>query len=467
MLLTSQPEIFQQLRKNFEVFTYEKYFYALEGNEISITIEFKIGDSYTFSPVLRIPIKDFYNRKLILNLNNDELFRNIVFHIGLIELISYWKAACCPHVLIKAGKLDAIQLKWLKDVYYNGLGEFFYTNGIKTSIDSFMTIEANEGVQHQKQDFLPENQGLIPVGGGKDSAVTLELMKGETICRPFVLNPRKAIRDSILCAGYSLEEAVVINRSIDPQLLEMNKNGFLNGHTPFSALLGMISLMGAYLTDSKYIYLSNESSANEPSIPGTTVNHQYSKSISFERSFREYYKTYISESFEYLSFLRPLNELQIAALFSSFLQYHQVFRSCNAGSKEDIWCGNCSKCLFAAIILSPFLPEESINKIFGKEMFKDKNLLPDLHKLCGISAEKPFECIGTIDEVNIALVEILKKRKGKTLPLLLADYEQSKQYIDYQHTDFSAFLRELNEEHFLSQSLITKLTAALYDRLPG
>ncbi|KAF5030046.1 hypothetical protein DSECCO2_642240 [anaerobic digester metagenome] len=174
------------------------------------------------------------------------------------------------------------------------------------------------------------------------------------------------------------------------------------------------------------IALSNESSANESTVPGTDVNHQYSKSFEFEQDFRDYYEKYISEGFNYFSFLRPLTELQIAELFSKMTAYHAVFRSCNAGSKEDIWCGKCPKCLFANIILSPFLPPEKLKEIFGSDLFDSRVLVTAFDELNGKIPVKPFECVGTVSEVNEAIqlaIQTFYKEK-KSLPYLLSIYEK-------------------------------------------
>jgi hypothetical protein len=106
---------------------------------------------------------------------------------------------------------------------------------------------------------------------------------------------------------------------------------------------------------------------------------------------------------QYFSFLRPLSELQIAKLFSQCKAYHPVFRSCNVGSKTDSWCGHCPKCLFTWIILSPFLSREKLTAIFGKDLMADESLQPILEELNGTAAVKPFECVGTVEEVRACL----------------------------------------------------------------
>ena len=270
---------------------------------------------------------------------------------------------------------------------------------------------------------------LIPIGGGKDSTVTLELLSdsfSDNIL--LILNPRKACTDTAYAAGYKDDRIITVNRYIDPVLLKMNDEGFLNGHTPFSALLAFVSLLCAAITGRKHIALSNESSANETTIEGSSVNHQYSKSYSFEKDFREYYLKYITDDINYFSLLRPISELQIAKLFSKNPKYFSSFKSCNVGSKMDTWCCNCSKCLFTYIILSPFIAKDNLTEIFGKNIFDDRNLLHEFNQLIGIAETKPFECVGTIEEVNCALCNIINSEKGK-LPFLLEYYKKSPNYM--------------------------------------
>ena len=182
---------------------------------------------------------------------------------------------------------------------------------------------------------------------------------------------------------------------------------------------------------------------------GSDVNHQYSKSIEFEADFREYVAQYLTEDVSYYSFLRPLSELQIACLFAEQPAYFPVFRSCNAGSKQDIWCGECPKCLFAFIILSPFLTPEQLTAVFGKNLLEDPQLLPTLQALCGETAVKPFECVGTRDEVCMALCQSMKHYQE--LPVLLDYFSQTALYETYRERDFGTMLRQWDPHHFLPE----------------
>ena len=408
---------FKQLRRKYTFFVYEGFSIIDSSESLKVVYNFNLADQYYFHPTL-----EFIKGKYFTNKITDVEIQNFVFHIGMIELISYWKAACPPKIIIKQFKLDDYQVNWWKKVYFNGLGEFFYLNNISTDQHTFVKIECTDEKELQKGNFSPDSKKvLIPIGGGKDSVVTLELLKEKFNSIPLILNPRQASLDTIYAAGYYRDDFVEIKRSIHSTLLELNEQGFLNGHTPFSALLAFISIFSAALSGSKYIALSNESSANEPTDKVTGVNHQYSKSIGFEKDFREYVTRYISENINYFSFLRPLNEYAIAKLFSTFPDHFYSFKSCNVGSKSDSWCGNCPKCLFTYIILSPFIERDTMIKIFGKDLYNDKSLKQYFNELIGHSEVKPFECVGTIDEINMAVKETIKMTDDP-LPFLLDYY---------------------------------------------
>ena len=212
-------------------------------------------------------------------------------------------------------------------------------------------------------------------------------------------------------------------------------------------------MVGAFLSNKKYIALSNESSANEVTDKKSGANHQYSKSLEFENDFRAYYKEYICNDIEYFSFLRPISELKIAQIFSC-LDYSDVFKSCNAGSKQDIWCGNCPKCLFAYIILSPFIANGYLEMIFGKNLLDDINLLNYFKELTGESEVKPFECVGTVDEVNMALCEAIRKKSFLTYYTLIKHYVKTPAYEKYKNLDFDEFINRRDKNHNLPEDLM-------------
>lgn len=425
---------FERLRGQYPFLEYHSYEVRSEKSGIRFGYTFNLSDKIVFRPTL------LFNQHGLFSSIDTQLLHNLAFHIGMIELISYWKASCPPQIIVQPHSLSEKQVQFWKSLYWNGLGEFFHINGIDTNAQDFVEIIASEGSVPQKSQIqTSEARVIVPVGGGKDSAVSLELLKntGHEVI-PFMLNPNPAMLRTIHAAGIETNNALRVNRSLDPQLLELNAKGYLNGHTPFSALLAFVGATAAALTLSKHIALSNESSANEVTIPGTHINHQYSKSLHFEKSFRDYLQHFITADINYFSFLRPLNELQIAWLFSRMPQYHSAFLSCNAGSKSDSWCTNCPKCLFTYTILSPFMKRSALLRIFGKDLFDDNRLLGMLGSLAGLTDEKPFECVGTVNEVQAAIDYVIHRNQEpqQSLPKLVEQKIRPPVSLDFLLHDF-------------------------------
>ncbi|MCL2131456.1 MAG: hypothetical protein FWH36_03225 [Lentimicrobiaceae bacterium] len=453
MPIQNNLQKFNDLRKEYPVFVYDSYHYEIADNgNLVVSFSFFVGNAIRYNPIVYIKkhslFDDFYTS------GNLEKLQDFVFSIGMIELLSYWKSTCSPIIEVRCGSLDEEAVSFWKKLYFNGLGEFFYTNSIEISIDEMVTIVPQLFTSAKKHFFGLKDETIVPIGGGKDSVVTLEELRLAKPLIPLIINPRKATLETLKAAGMD-GNFLEIQREIDPVLLELNAKGFLNGHTPFSAMLAFYSLLLGVLSGRKNIALSNESSANEATVAGTEINHQYSKSYEFEADFRRYVKRYLSDELNYYSFLRPLSELQIARLFSQYPQYFSVFKSCNAGSKQDIWCCNCSKCLFTFIILSPFIAPEKMREIFGENLFENPSLLYILQELCGLTAEKPFECVGTVDEVCVALAQTIKKYEK--LPVLLQYFAKTELYTKYAAVDLNEQLRHFEPKHFLNELEINQL----------
>lgn len=430
---------YQELRNRFETFEYNGFDIVQNDEYIKITYNFSIPGLSEFNPTLTINQKDIKN-----NYIEKEYLDYLVFHVGMVELISYWKCAMPKNVIIKCGYLNDEQISWFKKLYYYGLGEFMYTNNINLSIDELMDIKIT--VPYKEYNPVFNGTGnLIPVGGGKDSVVSMNLLKDYYDLNDcFTINPKEAHLSCIEVGGYT-NKHISVKRTIDKRLINLNKEGYLNGHTPFSALVSFVTLLVSYLSNKKYIILSNESSANESNIEGTKINHQYSKTYEYENDFNNYIAKYLKIDIKYFSLLRPLTELQIAYLFSKYKEFHPVFKSCNVGSKGETWhwCCNCPKCLFVYTILSPFLTDEELINIFGENLFEKEELLNTFIELTGNSTNKPFECVGTYDEVNYAISRKINSYSGK-LPYLLNYYQEHFNLVPENN-----ILQSFNEENNL------------------
>jgi hypothetical protein len=418
---------FSSLREQDNSFVYQSYEIIQDDIDIILKFNYKLQQKQittNFYHKIQIKNKSFF--KPIQNI------QNIVFHIGLIEAINYWKIATPKKFFIKCANISDQQLQWFKKLYYNGLGEFLYLNKISITQDDFV----NFIIDNNLKPFDPiihstKENNIIPIGGGKDSIVTYELLKDIfPNSYMFSMNPIVASQNIL---NRHPNNSIVLKRQLDmDKILQFNKAGYLNGHIPFSSIVGFISIWLGLLYETRYIVLSNEESANEENVVfnNLKVNHQYSKSFEFENDFREYIATYITKDVEYFSFLRPLQEINIAELFAQNKEYFDIFLSCNVGSKKNIWCNKCPKCMFTYIMLCNFIDDKDMIKIFGTNMLDDITLKETFNNLYKSDEVKPFECVGTYNEINYALQQKIKQYNNADLPILLKHYE-NKELINY------------------------------------
>ena len=506
---------YEVLRKKYPKFVYKKYSYQISDKNLEIFFDFRIEPDIFFQPKVVIEnVKESQIKSV-----GKGVLDNLVFNLGLIEMLSYWKATSAPEIIVNAGYLNLEQIKWWKDLIMKGMSQFFYENKIDFLKPNFLKIISNVTRKDfvtnvTRKDFVTLKEGvLVPVGGGKDSVVTLELLKKtKKNIKCFSLNPTEAA-DEIMKMS-DCKKPIIVRRRIDEKLLELNRQGFLNGHTPFSAYLAFLSILLAVIFDQKYIAFSNERSSNEGNLKylGRTINHQWSKSFEFEQKFRKYCRKYLtpgvkedkssfppslplrgssvgdenkvfiftsassgSSVVEYFSFLRPLYEIQIAKLFSKYPKYFNAFLSCNeafktaSGTKLPTkkWCGKCPKCLFVFASLYLFVETKKLIKIFRKNLFEDpegiplsagsygasKKLLPIMRQLIGEEKFKPFECVGTKKESLIAFYLSWKKYRGQTsanLPFLL-EYFQNKILPKYKNLEKESIkiLNSWSNQHYL------------------
>ncbi len=393
------------LRQKYPIFSYDKYEYVWEKESLKIVFYYSCGEL------------DFEHQVLIPNIKNPQKDIDFfVFNLGLSILPSYWKLTCSPIIEIKAGSFPATPKLgtsegWWRKLFIKGMGEYYYKNQIDFTKPDFLTIKnkREEILQTGAQGEPPEgkvaehpqlqnssassNKVLVPVGGGKDSIVTLELLKKDFDVTAFAINPVPLIKDVIKTASVP---AIFVQNIFDPKLFELNQQGFLNGHVPISAFYAFYSLLTAYLLDIPNVAFSNERSSSEGNTNylGHDINHQYSKTLDFETDLNNYIS-----SPKYFSFLRPLYELQITKLFSNYPQYFKIFSSCNNNFKINKnntlkWCGTCPKCISTALMFSQFISKEKVTEIMGKFPHNQKIL----DELTGVSPIKPFECVLTRNE---------------------------------------------------------------------
>ena len=242
------------------------------------------------------------------------------------------------------------------------------------------------------------------------------LIEAVTDLRPrlFAVNPHPLVLDLARRTGLEL---IVVRRRLDPGLAPLNASGALNGHVPITAIVSLIAVVGSFLYGYDSIAMAVERSASEETVlvDGVPVNHQYSKSIEFERLLADLIVTSVDPGLSYGSALRPYSELAIARAFAGLPDYHDAFCSCNAAFRlsaaaKDRWCGHCPKCRFVALMLAPFLGREELSAIIGADLFADAGQIAGFADLMS-DEDKPFECVGERRE-SAAALRLLSSRPG-------------------------------------------------------
>ena len=368
----------------YKEFIFEHYSY--DPTVSTLSLRYRFGGGPRFEEKLAF---DFMPRELSPEASTilDRIFRLIFLMSG----VSYYKI-CVPRALIcESFPLDRLTAEFLQKFYEKGLAEFAFRNRI--SLRGYMEIRWSGGSPDDAIALDLPRRTCVPVGGGKDSIVTLECLKrsGEPLIL-FSLGDAEPIRSCIAAAGLPF---VRVYRRLDSTLFKFNEAGGLNGHVPITGILSAIAMAGAVMSGCD---------APNLQVGDADINHQYSKSLEFEGDFSQYLQNYISPSIAYFSLLRPLSEIEIARRFAKYSEYFRIFHSCNTAFRQSPaarargWCANCPKCRFVFLALAPFIEKGELIRIFGRNLLDDETQWAGFAELCGLQEHKPFECVGEVGE---------------------------------------------------------------------
>jgi hypothetical protein len=325
-------------------------------------------------------------------------------------------------------------------------------------------FEAGEAPSRPPEE-PPLRRVLVPVGGGKDSAVAVEIVRRSGLeLALFSIGDAAPIRRTAEAAGLPW---LLARRQIDPHLLELNRAGAINGHVPVTAVVTAAALLTAQLHRFDVVALANERAASAGNLvwKGVEVNHQYAKSIDAEALMRGALAELVGSP-QAFSILRPASELAIARAFSRMPRYHGAFTSCNRVFRLDpelrasSWCGECDKCRFVFLVLAPFMEPGQLEAIFGRAMLDDPEQYEGFALLTATGGAKPFECVGEVEE-SVAAIRLLarnprwrdhavvRRLAGEVLPRFRDDAGQP------------AALMRLSDEHFVPAALMDDVNALL------
>lgn len=363
----------------------------------TLSYAFDKGPAFTETIVFETPAAPSFSA-------DDPRLGPALLHLHVAAGTSYYKTAA-PDAVVVDGELSPAESAFHLRLYDDGLREFAVTNGLPVPRPVTMSSDGEPDRPPAVAAGSPTRRRVIvPVGGGKDSLVAVESLRPFGP-RLFAVDPHPLVEELARRAGLEL---LVARRTLSPELERLNRLGARNGHVPITAIVSLIAVLGAVVWDYDTVAMAVERSASEETVTveGVPVNHQYSKSLEFERLLRELVRTSIDPGLLYGSVLRPYSELAIGRAFARLGQYHDAFCSCNAvfrrsGGGSDGWCGDCAKCRFVALVLAPFLSRDSLSTIMGADLLGDPDQVPGFAAL--MSAEdKPFECVGERREAAAA-----------------------------------------------------------------
>jgi hypothetical protein len=332
----------------------------------------------------------------------------------LLAGVSYYKTTAPATIDLGGHPTTPAERSFLADYYVHGLGEFALRNGLDLSGLHVVGPDASSGPPHD-YDAAP-GRPLIPFGGGVDSIVTVDaLSAGHPDAALCIVHPPgdrfAAIEDAAAVSGLPV---VRVGRALDPLVKRSAELGLLNGHVPVTAIVTATAIVAAVLERRDAVVLSNERSASVPTmvVDGRAVNHQWSKGDAFERAFQERVEDTIGPGLSVFSYLRPRSELWVAEQFGRLSEYHPVFRSCNRAFHQDParrldhWCGTCDKCCFIDLVLAPFMNRSELTAVFGgREPLQHAGNEGRFRTLLDLgNDERPFECVGDVDECRAAVV---------------------------------------------------------------
>lgn len=389
-----------------ERFVFEKATFnpAASGFEFSYRAECGV-ESLSFIERLTVPgpkVKELWERL------PSATQKSLLDSLHLVLGVRYWSMFSSGQIVLESTTLSEEQACFWETVYTKGLGEFFYVNQIDwRGLVRFPFVQkALPAVE--RCPCLP--RALLAFGGGKDSIVAAESLRESGA--EFSLFSLGAAAVQVKAAEVAGKELIVLRQNVDPLALDLQrKKEVYSGHIPYTAIYTFAGLLAALLFDFSRLVFANEKSADEGNIEylGMEINHQWSKTSEFERLVKKYIADFITKDVEVYSLLRPYSELEIIKQFVEFPQYHHSFSSCNSNfasgiksSRSPYWCGHCAKCAFVFTALAAYLPKAEAASIVGKDMFADESLLPLFEQLAGLRDFKPFECVGTAEEMRTA-----------------------------------------------------------------
>ncbi|MEX2497118.1 MAG: hypothetical protein WD448_13565 [Woeseia sp.] len=379
--------------------------------------------------------------------------------LGLCFAPFFFKLADFRTVQIRTATLDAESIDFFEKFLLGGLAEFRYRHGLDPT--KLIDVLAEPDSDRTSVRIGSVSRTLMLNGGGKDTIVAAELLRAAGLPFSWVsIGPNRTRRRVIEISGNT--ESMEISYEIDPKMLARRRYKW--GHTPHASIFLAIGLVAAIITKSKFVAAGNESSANVGNVvyKGFEINHQYAKSLEFEKGLSDFVQRRIVQDVEVFSVLRPYSDLQLAQMFSRHSAYFNDFISCNKSGREGReWCKRCAKCAFTALALYPFIGVTGIEAIFCEDVIRRPAIRQ--HVLQLVSGKlKPWDCVGTREECVLALGLLLQAQPGLDFPDRPNRNDFTRAIAGADLNDLrERVLRTVNDQHLIPGALVSKLNRGL------
>jgi UDP-N-acetyl-alpha-D-muramoyl-L-alanyl-L-glutamate epimerase len=360
--------------------------------------------------------------------NRWDIAHRLLDHLWLVAGLSYYKISAAPLIEVLAGSFSAADVAMHRLLLTRGLGEFCFANGLEPELRPEYRFAVPNGELPQIIGAHLDAGPLVPVGGGKDSCVTMEALRNHGLSPTLVTVRRFPIIQDVIDTSEMPD--IAVDRVLDPQITQLNSAGALNGHVPATAIVSFAALIAAVLGGHDALVMSNERSASEGNVEyrGVSINHQWAKSDEAEHAIAATVAR-ITPELRWFSLLRPFSELEISRRFAATCsRYFGSFSSCNRTQRIDParrvqrWCGECPKCQFVYLALATSLSKAQVIEIWGSELFASSPI-EGWRSLLGLAEWKPFECVGEHIECRVALAMLIDRPEWADHPMLamLAD----------------------------------------------
>ncbi len=287
------------VRAEFDAGAFERFRFTARELDAHgrVTLRYALDQELEFVEVFELPIPESPGE---LSEGERQRVEGLLALLHWVAGVSYYKAALPPIVEFEGDPPPPATAALLEALYSEGLAELAYTNSLQAlprpsfaggetspnrpeSAGGASSTRPETAASAIAQPASTPRRVLVPVGGGKDSAVALEIVRRSGLeLALFSVGDAPAIARTVEAAGVP---RLLARRTLDVSLIALNKTGAINGHVPITAIVSCAALLCAALNGFDAVAMANERSASAGNVSwdGVEVNHQFSKGWRAER----------------------------------------------------------------------------------------------------------------------------------------------------------------------------------------